>query len=197
MRDIWRKRYARFDCGGFIDHELFSLQIEEYMIKLFLCDVDGTLTDGIYHTTEKGEISKNFFTRDFHGLWMLDETEVRVGIITASNDDVIDHQCRRGAKYVDVMKKAKDKLVAVRDNYVDKFGYDWDEIAFIGDDVFDIRLLSAVGLCACPFDADSKVIEFVEQRDEGFYSNYSGGYGCVREFAEYVLEINAAGESNE
>lgn len=174
-------------------------------IKLFLADCDGTLTNGIYQTTEKGEISKSFFTRDFHGLWMLNETGVKVCVITAANDEVIDHQCRRGAKYVDVIKGSQDKFKSIEDIYVEsgpEIG--WHEIAYIGDDVFDIGLLSAVGLCSCPSDADSEVIEFVEQRGmndfeecpshgEGFHSDYRGGHGCVREFAEYVLEINAAG----
>ena len=187
------------------------------MIKLFLCDVDGVLTDGIYHTSEDGKLSKNFFTRDFHGLWMLKEAGVKIGIITAANDDVIDHQCRRVLHYADLIKGSKDKLRSIEDKYEE---FEWSEIAYIGDDIFDMELLSAVSLCACPLDADSAVIKLIEtrseddfegcsavpQRDvygrdidiefrqvgEGFLSELPGGHGCVREFAEYVLEINKA-----
>ena len=192
------------------------------MIKLFLCDVDGVLTDGIYHTSEDGKLSKNFFTRDFHGLWMLKEAGVKIGIITAGNDDVIDHQCRRILHYADLIKGSKDKLKSIEDKYEE---FDWSEIAYIGDDIIDIELLSAVGLCACPVDADRAVIQLIETRGEdeiegyddldidslredhvsmdeegtifptcgeGFLSDFPGGHGCVREFAEYVLEINKA-----
>ncbi len=159
------------------------------MIKLFLSDVDATLTDGIYHTTEEGTISKNFHTRDFHGLWMLNQSGVEVGIITAANDDVIVHQCNRGAKYATVMKGVKDKLAHIKSEYVDSGKFSWDEIAYIGDDVFDEELLMAVGLAACPYDTVESVREAVLE-NEGFESKFNGGRGCVREFAEYVLVIN-------
>ncbi len=170
------------------------------MIKLFLSDVDATLTDGIYHTTEEGMISKNFYTRDFHGMWMLDQAGVEVGIITVANDDVIVQQCSRGAKYAKVMKGVKDKLAFIRAEYVAggfSSKYEWDEIAFIGDDVVDAELLAAVGSVACPSDAHHEIWGLVERRDDGFVSSFPGGKGCVREFAEYVLEINKGSESNE
>lgn len=163
------------------------------MIKLFLSDVDGTLTDGIYHTTQEGQISKNFYTRDFHGMWMLDQSGIKVGIITVANDDVIVHQCDRGAKYAKVMKGVKDKLHYIMAYYVGK--YKWDEIAFIGDDVVDAELLAAVGLAACPCDAADGILDIVET--QGFVSSFSGGKGCVREFAEYVLEMNEGLKNND
>ena len=166
------------------------------MIKLFLSDVDGTLTDGIYHTTEEGTISKNFYTRDFHGMWMLDQAGVEVGIITVANDDVIVHQCDRGAKYATVMKGAKDKRAHIKSEYVDSGRFSWDEIAFIGDDIVDTELLKAVGLSACPCDAVEEILDTVEIKD-GFVSNQQGGKGCVREFAEIVLLLNKGLESNE
>ncbi len=174
------------------------------MIKLFLADCDATLTDGIYHTTEKGEISKNFFTRDFHGLWMLNQAGVKIGIITASSDDVIDQQCRRCAKYAEIIKGTKDKFKSIEDRYVwssIRTRILWDEIAYIGDDVFDTELLSAVGLCACPRDADESVRDVIfdrtkENLSDSFESKHIGGRGCVREFAEYVLAINRL-ESND
>lgn len=164
------------------------------MIKLFLSDCDGTLTDGIYHTTEKGEISKNFFTRDFHGFWMLNKTGVKIGIITAAADNVIDHQCRRGARYVDVVKGTRDKFASIEDKYVTSgLRFKWDEIAYIGDDVFDSSLLQACGIAACPADADQSIFELVGNLSDGFASDFSGGKGCVREFAEHVLRINEIG----
>jgi len=166
------------------------------MIKLFICDVDGTLTDGICHTTEAGEISKNFYTRDFHGLWMLNEAGVKICIITAAGDDVIDKQCSRGAKYAHVIKRSKDKLNDIYEKFVENGPFHWPEISYIGDDVFDVELLYEVGLACCPSDADSAVLEVLEdcknadRLGEVFVSRFPGGKGCVREFADYVLDAN-------
>lgn len=169
------------------------------MIKLFLTDVDSTLTDGIYHTTEEGVISKNFFTRDFHGMWVLHQTGVKICIITAAGDNVIEQQCNRGAKYAEVIKGSKNKLDSIRDKYIGS-AIAWNEIAYIGDDLFDVDLLKEVGICSCPSDADDEVLEIVEYRSyrsefsdvEGFQSSFPGGKGCVREFADYVLRVNEA-----
>lgn len=168
------------------------------MIKLFLCDVDATLTDGVYQMSEEGVVSKNFFTRDFHGLWMLDHAGVEICIITAAGDDVITHQCSRGAKYAEVIKRTKDKVESIRVKYVDGGPQiQWDEIAFIGDDVFDEALMHKVGLAACPSDADSAIKLHVAHHDDGFISNFPGGRGCVRDFAEYVLKVNEREKYND
>jgi 3-deoxy-D-manno-octulosonate 8-phosphate phosphatase KdsC-like HAD superfamily phosphatase len=62
-------------------------------------------------------------------------------------------------------------------------GIGLDEVAYIGDDINCCELLSAVGLPACPADADELVrtipgILRLEKR---------GGDGVVREFVEHVI----------
>lgn len=163
-------------------------------IKLFLADCDGTLTDGVYQTDEEGNIRKSFHTRDFHGMWLLSQTGVKIGIITYASDDVIVHQCRRGAKYATVMKGVKNKLEAVREAFVSGQSFEWDEICYVGDDVLDMELMKKVGLAACPSDAHHAITSLVRLHRDGFESVFPGGRGCVRDFADYVLEINQTGE---
>jgi len=160
------------------------------MIKLFLSDCDGTLTDGIYQMREDGSISKGFFSRDFHGMYELNKTGVEVGIISYSRDRVITEQCERAAKYVKVMIGAKNKLQVAKEEFVDKGTCSWDEIAFIGDDSVDAELLQAVGLAGCPWDADEKIKKLIARLDDGFQSSYPGGHGAVREFVEYISSVN-------
>lgn len=160
------------------------------MIKLLLCDVDGTLTDGVYQMGEDGSLVKGFFSRDFHGLYMLHETGVKVGILTYSRDGVIEEQCRRAAKFVDVMVGAKNKLNTVYRKYVRSGDLTWDEIAFIGDDVVDSDLLGEVGLPGCPGDAYSGVTELVMELDDGFVSKFNSGRGAVRDFTDYIRTVN-------
>lgn len=164
------------------------------MIKVFITDVDSTLTDGIYRMSEDGVVSKSFFTRDFHGLWMLNESGVKVCIISYSRDKVINLQCERAAKYVYLMTGVKNKLEYVRDQVVqgNLFGqqFAWDELAYIADDVFDMDLLLAVGIAACPADAHEEVLQNLSVRKDGFLCTANGGRGAVREFADYILDLN-------
>lgn len=159
------------------------------MIKVFLSDVDGTLTDGIYQTDEEGTIRKNFYTRDFHGMWMLWKSGVEVGIISYASDMVIEHQCCRGAKYAVLMNGTKDKRATTEEQFVGQ-GIGWNEICYIGDDVLDIELMYEVGVVACPADADPVILDLMETFDDSFVCKYSGGKGCVREFADYIRETN-------
>jgi len=160
------------------------------MIKLLLCDVDGTLTDGVYQMYEDGTISKGFYSRDFHGMYELNKTGVKIGVISLSRDKIIVEQCERAAKYVNVMIGAKNKLQVIKDEYVDKGVCEWDEIAFIGDDNVDSELLQIVGLPGCPWNADEQIKKLISRLDDGFQCTYSGGHGAVREFVDYVSLIN-------
>ena len=160
------------------------------MIKLFLTDVDGTLTDGVYSTNEEGVVCKNFYTRDFHGLHILKETGVEIGIISYSKDCVINKQCDRAAQYAKVMTGVKDKLKFITDHV--KKGLEWDEIAYIGDDTVDEELLLKVGIPACPLDAHYSVLSLINEHKEGFLSKFCGGKGAVRDFAEYIIALNSA-----
>ena len=50
-------------------------------IKLFVTDVDGTLTDGSMYYTVSGEYMKRFNTKDGMGLGMLKDTGIRTKVI--------------------------------------------------------------------------------------------------------------------
>ncbi len=58
-------------------------------IKLFLSDVDGTLTDGGMYYTASGDAVKKFNARDGMGLQLLQKTGVKVGIITSEDTPIV------------------------------------------------------------------------------------------------------------
>lgn len=62
------------------------------------------------------------------------------------------------------------------------------ETVFIGDDVWDVDLLKAVGVAACPADAQDCVKELPDIR----VLTKNGGCGCVRELADFILKQGKA-----
>ena len=60
------------------------------------------------------------------------------------------------------------------------------EVAYIGDDVNCLELLSKVGYPACPNDANIKVKHLPNVK----IMNNTGGNGAVREFADMLMEAN-------
>lgn len=153
-------------------------------IKLFLSDIDGTLTDGGMYYSENGDEIKKFNTRDGMGISMLREKGIKVGIITSEDREL--NKRRANKLKLDFFyqgKKRGDKL-AVAKNICEQMGISLHEVAYIGDDVNCIELLSSVGLAACPADADTRVNSI-----PGIHvMSKKGGDGCVREFCEMILK---------
>lgn len=157
------------------------------MISVFLSDVDGCLTNGSYSMNEDGQLFKSFSSRDFHGLSILHNIGVQIVFLSVSNDEVINRQAERAAKYARVITGVRDKYSFILEEYVNKNGTDWSDIAYIGDDIFDIPLLEAVGSASCPKDAHPLVKQVISDSSNGYISSFNGGSGAVREFTDYVV----------
>lgn len=153
-------------------------------IKLFLTDIDGTLTDGGMYYSENGDELKKFNTRDGLGMQMLQEQGIKVGIITSEDREL--NRRRADKLKVDFFYQGKrdgGKLAAAQD-ICNQMGITIKEVAYIGDDVNCIDLLSAVGFAACPADADWRVLAI-----QGIHVMVKkGGGGCVREFCDQILK---------
>lgn len=158
---------------------------EKKNIKLFLSDIDGTLTDGGMYYSENGDELKKFNTRDGMGLTMLREKGIKVGIITSEDREL--NQRRANKLKLDFFYQGKSNggKLSVAQDICKKMGISMQEIAYIGDDVNCIELLSSVGMAACPADADERV-----KAIPGIHIMIKkGGEGCVREFCNLVSRI--------
>ena len=153
-------------------------------IKLFVSDVDGTLTDGGMYYSEAGDEQKKFNTRDGMGFQLLRESGIKTGIITSENTKIV---ANRAAKlkidYLCQGSMAEGKLECVKKICSD-LNIGLEEVAYIGDDVNCYNLLSAVGLKACPKDA----CEIIKSIPGIQVMTKNGGEGCVREFISMILK---------
>lgn len=152
-------------------------------IRLFLTDVDGTLTDGGMYYGSDGTEFKKFNTRDGMGLQLLQRTGVKVGIVTSENTPINVNRARKlGLDFLKQSARDGGKLAAVNE-ICDELGITLKQVAYVGDDVNCYDLLAAVGWAACPADACSKVrnipgIHVLGRR---------GGDACVREWIDMIL----------
>jgi N-acylneuraminate cytidylyltransferase len=166
-------------------HILAHADSHNKQICLFLTDIDGTLTDGGMYYSENGDELKKFNTRDGMGLGLLRAKGIKTGIITSENREL---NRRRAEKLqLDYLRQGKVNggKLAVAQEICGELGISLQETAYIGDDVNCIELLSAVGLAACPADADVKVKSLPGIK----VMKMKGGEGCVREFIEqYILK---------
>ena len=59
------------------------------------------------------------------------------------------------------------------------------DVAFIGDDLNDIQLLSKAGISACPSNAPDYVKKYAK-----LITKKKGGEGAFREFIEIILKVS-------
>lgn len=86
-----------------------------------------------------------------------------------------------------LLTDSKNKLESVS-KLCAETGVSLAETVFIGDDVWDVDLLKAVGVAACPADAQDCVKELPDIR----VLTKNGGCGCVRELADFILKQGKA-----
>ena len=165
-------------------HVLSKRKEARKSIKLFLCDVDGTLTDGGMYYSENGDESKKFNTRDGMGFQLLREAGIKTGIITSEDTKIVENRAKK--LKVDFLYQGKRNggKLAVAKEVCTQLSITLDEVAYIGDDINCIELLEAVGIKACPADACESVKDMSCIR----VMKNKGGKGCVREFIEEILK---------
>src|SRR5690606_32249245 len=75
----------------------------------------------------------------------------------------------------------KDKQACV-DGLCRRLGLAADEVAFMGDDLTDLAVLSSAGLAAAPADAHPAILGSVH-----WQASAGGGRGAAREFCDLLL----------
>lgn len=157
---------------------------ENKKIKLFLSDVDGTLTDaGMYYDIYGNELKK-FNTHDGKGFELLRNAGIKTGIITSEETKIVENRAKK--LKVDYLYQGvgfKGKLEAAKE-ICKKENISLDEVAYIGDDINCKELLENVGIAACPADA----LNEIKEMKSIIKLTKNGGYGAVREFIELLFK---------
>lgn len=149
-------------------------------IRLVIFDVDGVLTDGSLFLGDDGQEYKAFHSRDGHGMKMLRETGVEIGIITARTSQVVEYRMNNlGIRHV--YQGKLDKLPAY-DELVAKLGLAPQQVAYVGDDVIDLPVMRRSGLAVAVQDAHPLVKQHAH-----WISEHGGGRGAARDVCELIM----------
>ncbi len=120
------------------------------MLKIFLFDIDGVLTNGrkLYDKTGLC-IGKEFCDKDFTVLKRLKARGIECIAVTGDpwNEQIM---FNRNIKCINSRGKNKEDFLPI---ICKDYGVNPDEVAYIGDDLFDVGLLKAVGIAYCPYEA--------------------------------------------
>lgn len=157
-----------------------SVQAKASAVRLLLFDVDGVLTDGAVLMHADGSESKSFHIRDGAALVWAQRAGLSVGFLSARTSGATAQRAAQlGIRIVSqgVAHKADAYEAICR-----QAGLEDAAVAFMGDDLLDLPVLSRVGLSAAPADAAPEVLASVD-----WVSSSGGGRGAARELIELVL----------
>lgn len=158
------------------------------MIKLFVMDVDGTLTDGKIYMGNHGEVMKAFSIKDGYGIHdELIPAGIIPAILTGRESAIVENRCRE-LGITELYQGISNKVEQLQ-QLIEKKDISYEEIAYIGDDLNDLSCMLKIkengGIIGCPFDADQLV-----KKISDYISPAKGGDGAVRDFIEYILCSN-------
>lgn len=149
-------------------------------IKLFLCDVDGILTDGSIYIGQEGDI-KLFSIQDGLGLKLLQSQGVKIGWISNRPSPVT---LRRAQELkIDFLSQDKATKITAAENILSETGFKWSETSYMGDDVVDLCLLTRAGLAISVPNGISEA-----KKAAHYVTKAPGGFGAVREVVEMILK---------
>ncbi len=149
-------------------------------IELIVLDVDGTMTDSHITYSENGDEIKAFNVKDGLAIvsWM--KLGKKVAIITGRSSKIVERRARElHIEYY--YQGCNDKLTRLK-SLIEKLDISMENVAAIGDDLNDYRMLEAVQISFVPRDSS----EYVD-RIASVILTQNGGDGAVREMIEYLI----------
>ena len=151
-------------------------------IKLLLLDVDGVLTDERIIIDNQKIESKFFNVKDGHGIKLLQRAGYEVGIITGRKSEVVKIRANELGINM-VFQRSLNKLESLNE-IVKIRNLRYEEIAYCGDDIVDLPVLSKVGVA---FTVKNGVEECKKIAD--YITEKESGKGAVREIVEVILKL--------
>ena len=153
------------------------------LIKVFVFDMDGVLTDGGLLIQQQGEWLRRMDIKDGYALQLAVKQGYKVVIVSGSESKpVADRLNKLGIS--EVFMNIKDKEFFLK-NYMETNNCQPGEVLFMGDDIPDYGCMRLVGFACCPSDAAPEI-----RRIASYISSKTGGCGCVRDVIEKALKLN-------
>lgn len=149
-------------------------------ITTIIFDVDGVLSASTIGMSPEGEPMRTVNIKDGYAIQLAQKMGLRIVILTGGWTEAVRLRYERlGVEDVYMGCAVKMKTY---EEFVNRYGYDDDEIIYVGDDIPDYEVMKRVGCPCCPSDAcaDVKAIS-------RYVSHKKGGYGCGRDIIEQVL----------
>ncbi|MGE5384362.1 MAG: KdsC family phosphatase [Betaproteobacteria bacterium] len=149
-------------------------------IKLLALDVDGVMTDGSLIYGDHGEEYKAFCVQDGLGIKLAKFAGITTVIITGRTSSIV--EARAADLGIEHVYQGVENKRALLGDLLEKLGYGWPAVAFMGDDIIDLPAMMRCGMAIAPANARPQIKEKAHLVTES-----GGGHSAVRDAIEFIL----------
>jgi len=149
-------------------------------IELIVLDVDGTMTDSRISYSENGDEIKSFNVKDGLAIASWRKLGKQVAIITGRSSDIVARRAKE--LHIEHFYQGIHNKKEVLESLLEKLDLTMENVAAIGDDLNDFKMLQAAKISFVPRDASAYVDKIAT-----VILNKKGGDGAVREMIEYLI----------
>jgi 3-deoxy-D-manno-octulosonate 8-phosphate phosphatase (KDO 8-P phosphatase) len=154
-------------------------------IKVFLMDVDGTITDGSVTLLSQPDGTaleiKTFDAHDGQGLTLAHTAGIRTGVITGRCSAALRRRCNELS--IEFVYENQPQKIAAYEEILKKTGAKESEVAYLGDDLPDLTVMRRVGFAVAVGDAAPELKSMAH-----YVTAAAGGKGAAREVVEVLLK---------
>ena len=152
-------------------------------MKLIILDIDGVMTDGKkFYTSDGSTLCKQYNDKDFTAIKRFLASDINVCFLSGDiwNKKMAD---LRNIKFYSGRKKDGNlSKLQILDIILQDYNVSINETLYVGDDIFDIEVLTSVKEGFCPKDSPSDV------KNVSTILNRNGGEGVIAELFDLLLE---------
>lgn len=159
--------------------ETKDIQEKLSKIRILILDVDGIMTDGRLFWQEEQGWTRHFHIHDGYGLKLLQKVGLEVGVLSGGDSKDV-RKRMEFLKITHCFLGDEDKTVGLEKIRI-ATGFSYQQMAFMGDDLFDIPVIEKVGFSATVPQAVDEVKSKVH-----YITEKSAGWGAVREVADAI-----------
>jgi len=149
-------------------------------IELIVLDVDGTMTDSRITYSATGDEIKSFNVKDGLAIASWRKLGKQVAIITGRSSDIVARRAKE--LHIEHFYQGIHNKREVLEDLLQKLDLTMENVAAIGDDLNDMKMLKAAKISFVPRDASA----YVEKIATVILSK-KGGDGAVREMIEQLI----------
>ena len=147
-------------------------------IKVIAYDFDGVMTDNKVYVDQNGIETVQVNRGDGLGVSELKKLGYNQIIISTEENPVVTQRAKKLG--VECFHGVVNKLKCLRE-FADSNGIKMDQVCFVGNDINDLEVMSAVGIKVCPKDAVEEILEIAD-----IIVSKNGGDGVIRELYNII-----------